>query len=259
MRRMTPAGLKALLAKRTRPFKKAPSFKAFLRKEIRPNAKVLVIGPGTIRHDPSTHFISGLVARRGQLVVLDTPEKGQLDSHSAWGGIRQFRREWSRRSSRKLPALVAGDGSRQPMRHGSFDVVYDHHALLFVARAVPEFAPKEKVILEYLRVLRPGGKAIIALPSFCDKKIFWEFLNPLISSGQITVHFENAREGPYQVGGKKLSPWRQANGILVISRNKAAPVTARTSRSPSALSSASSAASRRRSSRGPSAYDAQST
>ena len=151
----------------------------FLEKQVKPNARVLVIGPGVLHADPSTFQLNKIVHQKGQLVVLDLPDKlteliatkkayasrtanrlpgKHMGSMSSYGTLQNFRYSWPYRI--ELPHLVGGVAGQMPLKSKKFDVVYDHSALPFAAYMHPE----TQVLSEYFRVLKPGGKIILTAP-----------------------------------------------------------------------------------------------
>lgn len=156
---------------RRKPAAGPMDFAKLLKKEIKPNARVLVIGPGTIQHDPSTLKVHEIVRkrgllnfwrRRGDVVMLDSPTLNQLERTSGWGGLKEFKEAWERNLKKKAPPMVGGDAKTMPIKPNSVDVVYDHCTFNFVSK----FGElQDKVLTEYLRVLKPGGKIIL---TSCD-------------------------------------------------------------------------------------------
>ena len=59
------------------------------------------------------------------------------------------------------PALVCGDGSRLPFRSGAFDAI-------FVADVMGEIPDRRGALLEFARVLRPGGTLAVSEAALFD-------------------------------------------------------------------------------------------
>ena len=143
--------------------KRRVSLQTLLQLQVRSNAKVLVVGPGGHNYDRST-FLLNKIARRGKLVVLDVPDlekymkAKRVPKHEmSVGGLKQFKLHWPSDKAR-LPMLAGGTAGQMPLKSEKFDVVYDHFTLNFTSLA----HSKNQVLSEYLRVLKPGGKIILA-------------------------------------------------------------------------------------------------
>lgn len=205
--------------------RKLMDFKKLLKKEIKPNAKVLVVGPNNLQEDPSTYFINNLV-KKGKLEILDVAH-----ATYGWGGTSRFKEGWKSATRKSMPRIIETKiGKNIPIKAKTVDVVYDHNSLLFVAGG-PEKIKKNpeiinKILGDYLRVLRPGGKIIFAAP-----KEVQGFLD--LYGGTIVRNILRGRESPYKLKIRfvktakedtkytaKGSPFYPAERVIVIEKPK---------------------------------------
>ncbi len=128
----------------TAAFERQHAAKALERLGVREGEVVLEIGFGS---GYCLDRIAGTVGPRGRACGLDISL-----------GMVHVARERLRRSSRlRRVGLCWGDGAALPFREGAFDAVFMSFTLeLFDTPEIP------KVLGEVRRVLRPGGRAVVA-------------------------------------------------------------------------------------------------
>ena len=90
-------------------------------------------------------------------------------------------------SSDLLTAPVQGDGTRLPFDDSSFDKV--------IASEVLEHVPNdEDAFAELARILRPGGRLAVTIPSWLPEKICWKLSSdyhaPAVEGGHVRIYRE---------------------------------------------------------------------
>lgn len=205
-------------------------FRNFLRREVRPDARVVIIGPGRIEKDPSTRFIHGLVKKKGQAIVLDF-RKLPWRSGAAYGGLDEFKKSWKAAGLKAGPEPVSGTAARMPFKPKSVDVVYDHWSMPFIlqqqlAEGRPAPTTEAQLFTRYLRVLRPGGKAIITDIVPAQVRKLRKALEKSSLKGRLRMRLLPVRERAYgrkkwyEIGKEALKPYYPASWVLVIEKKK---------------------------------------
>jgi ubiquinone/menaquinone biosynthesis C-methylase UbiE len=195
-------------------------FKALLRKVVRPSARILVVGPGTVKADPSTYFLSNRVRKHGKAIVLDVKRKPE-GCFIGYGGLEKFRKTWKSDVRRVPPALVSGNACEPPFKDGVFDVVYEHHSMPFIAPFTQQGGVRypliKKVISEYARMVKPGGKVIIADPDTVTERVIRKEAKRLGVKVEV-VRGEEGFEGGYRVRKKIMKPFHDTWSAMVLTK-----------------------------------------
>ena len=118
------------------------------------DTKLLDVGCGTGRH------ILELSRYPGTFVGLDMARQ-DLFSFRSWLGIHALKGPLT-----ASVHMVEGDGERVPFADGLFDIVLCTETL--------EHVPNDRaILLELLRVLKPGGTLVISVPDEYSERILW--------------------------------------------------------------------------------------
>ena len=199
--------------------------KRLLRREVGRNARVLVVGPGEAHQDPSTFYLNNRVKKNGLLLALDLPnlrhvypENKKFTKPGAkwaaipmYGGARDFLKSWP---NRKPPQVIGGRAGRLPVKTENFDIVYDHSTLPFAAVS----DQPGKIVREYLRVLKPGGKLIITVGNPTAKRKQYDFLKRFVSmqKDRVSVRILPVHERGFET--KFRTPRHSAGAGFIIEK-----------------------------------------
>ena len=199
-------------------------FKKFLKKEIKPTARALVVGPGSIKEDPSTLVIRRIV--KGNMIILDAE-----NPPFGYGGAQHFQSAWKEIMKKKLPEITHGSAHKMPFKEGTFNVVYDHSALPYIfynaynernIRKKP--AQLNEIISEYLRVLKPGGKVILATGIYDKKDLFYGsdlvryILKNQKNAAKLKIRFVPVDEQKYKIKNKEIIPAYPSGMVIIIEK-----------------------------------------
>jgi len=94
--------------------------------------------------------------------------------------------QWRKKNRRPAVEIIQGDGRKLPYRAEEFDGAL----ALEVLEHIPE---TEQVLAELSRVIKPGGKLVIGVPTAATEKIYYR-LNPKFAELSTHVHVFSEKE-----------------------------------------------------------------
>lgn len=172
----------------------------FDRLDLRPGERVLDVGTGFGRH-------AFEVARRGaQVVALDFAEaevvttRNTIAAMVVAGEIPEDR----------FAGALRGDATRLPFPDGSFDAVITSEVLEHIQDDVTALA-------EMVRVLRPGGRLAVTVPSWLPEVINWrlseEYHAPASPGGHVRIYAATELTAKLRAAGMQIDGRHRAHAL----------------------------------------------
>jgi SAM-dependent methyltransferase len=170
----------------------------FGRFHISPGERVLDMGCGAGRHAFELY-------RRGAHVVAFDRDEKELAAVAGMFGAMELQGEvpvGARASS------VLGDALRLPFPDGAFDKI--------VAAEVLEHIPNDMAAMaELLRVLRPGGRLAVTVPSWLPERICWALSEDYHTApgGHVRIYTRAELEAKLKATGFEVGEHHHAHGL----------------------------------------------
>lgn len=170
----------------------------FRRFPIRTGDHVLDLGCGAGRH-------AFEVYRRGAHVVAFDRDSAELAEVAKMLGAMEYAGEVQDGASAKT---VQGDALRLPFPDGSFDKI--------IAAEVLEHIPDDmSAMAELLRVLTPGGRLAVTVPSWLPERICWALSEDYHTApgGHVRIYTRAELEAKLKATGFQVNGHHHAHGL----------------------------------------------
>ncbi len=172
----------------------------FERLRLGPDSLVLDVGAGFGRH-------AFEVARRGaRVVALDFA----TDEVSATSDTFEAMVSAGEIAADRIAGVVRGDARRLPFGDESFDVVITSEMLEHVQDDVSALA-------EMARVLRPGGKLAVTVPSWFPEIVNWKLSDdyhaPAVPGGHVRIYAKTELAAKLRAAGLHVDGAHRAHGL----------------------------------------------
>lgn len=170
----------------------------FRRLPVRPGDRVLDLGCGGGRH-------AFECLRRGASVVAMDTDRGELDkvtsTFAAMADAGQV-------TAGGHGTAVTADATAMPFPDGSFDIV--------IAAEVLEHIPADqRAMNEIARVLRPGGRAAVTVPSWLPERICWQLSDDYHNTpgGHVRIFTQRELASKLSRSGLAVTGHHHAHGL----------------------------------------------
>lgn len=155
-----------------------------LKRNIGPEDRTLVVGPGIIIRDLTPLYIGKKIGTKNLLIIdVQDDSKKKYNDKYGYGGVVSHRQDWEgitekqgtptlfhnwKRSEMPLlsPSWVKGRALQMPIKPDSIDRIVDHSTHEYIhweeyKEGKGDYNNIKRLLNEYIRILQPGGKVLL--------------------------------------------------------------------------------------------------